>query len=137
MVAVSCMYHSKVCSIIGTIAFGMEIQLPDISMIIHGVGGWGGGGGGVGGRRKLSWTIDNRSVRLAGMEYLFIPRRSMHSRMVDDDMRKIVANSHDECIRKTVLLHLQLTRMTTEDILSCRGRSNYCSPNTVIILFFN
>ena len=74
---------------------------------------------------------------IPSLAYVFIPPGSIASRMVDEHTRKIVDNSHDECIRKTFSLHLKLTVMTTEDILRCRGRSSCCYQNTVIFFSFN
>ena len=96
-----CSPNSMVRCLISTIAFGMGMQIPDIRYVIH----WGPP------KSILDyWQEVGRCARdgMHGNAILYTPPHTLHPNRCDEDMRALVKESQNMCIRTAVLKFLQL-----------------------------
>ena len=111
---------SPVRCLISTVAFGLGMQVNNISYVIH----WG----------PPSSVLDyfqeiGRCGRngMKGQAILYKPIYTMRKDRIDEAMINIVSNSNTQCIRYMALKALNLSYFTDEQIAACCYGSDCCS----------
>jgi len=98
---------SNIRCVISTIALGMGIQIADISLVLHY------------GSPKSSLTYWQEVGRTArdgrpGYAFAMVDGRSLSNKTTKADIKEIVKNENNQCIRKLVLLNFKLDTVASE-----------------------
>ena len=112
--------NSRIRCLISTIAFGMGVQVPLLTYVIH----WGPPSSVLD-----YWQEVGRCARGggSGKAFLYTPAYSRNPRMVEKPMLDIVSSSTKQCIRKAVLKQLKLEAISDSEIDKCCYHDRCCS----------
>ena len=111
---------SRVRCLISTVAFGLGMQVDNVSYVIH----WG--------PPKCSLDYIQEVGRCArngmkGYAIMYKPPYSIRSDMINPDMMNIIRSSEKTCIRYSVLSSLRISDFTHEEIVKCCYGERCCS----------
>ena len=111
---------SKIRCLNATIAFGMGMDVPDISYVVH----WGAPDSIVTYAQELGRCGRDGSQSKA---ILYKPPNALRKGRVNESMRKLVLGSGEQCIRLMMLSAFQLESSQKSEILACCNGTNCCS----------
>lgn len=106
--------------LVATIAFGMGLEVPNISYIIH----WG-----APGSLYDYWQEVGRCARdgkAQGHAILYSPAYSLSAQRCDNAIIEFVGNNNTDCLRKATLSALQVEGISDQDIDRCCGDEKCC-----------
>lgn len=112
--------NSPVRCLIATIAFGMGMQVSDVSYIIH----WGPPSSILDYWQEVGRCARNEKP---GSAYLYTPPYSRNTKTIEKPMLDLVNLSTKQCIRKTVLTEMKLKAVSASAIEKCCGSTRCCS----------
>ena len=106
--------------IVGTIAFGLGLQIPDVRYVIH----WGPP------KNMLQyWQEVGRGGRDGEpcTAIMYLPRYSTNKTRVSSDLLSMIQERKSSCMRKRVLKEFQIEGISDDDIDSCCGSLECCT----------
>ena len=111
---------SRIRCLISTIAFGLGMQVPDISYIIH----WG-----APSTILDYWQEVGRCARnnKPGWAKLYTPPFSVNPKHCDSEVQGLVKLEQGSCLRRYVLRHLKIDNISQDAIDVCCGGESCCS----------
>ncbi len=112
--------HSTFRCLITTIAFGMGMQVPDITYIIH----WG-----PSSSLLDYWQEVGRCARSIkqGWAKMYTPPFSVSSKLCDDNIKELISQPDNGCLRRRVLQHLKVDAIPDHEIEHCCGGDKCCT----------